>query len=158
MNQLSVALGVLFLAGCCSCGHGGDGKAAAIKAGDGEECTGQVRQGTDKLEEHTGLLFTAKVLPKGHFHTFKIVSQPNPPVAYFNFTSPSDSLIGCIDKTERSYNPFDSRIFVFAGDGCFHPPHYRPIRGCPTKYGWRFEIDSSGSGKYDMVVQFIEGN
>jgi hypothetical protein len=65
-------------------------------------------------------------------------------------------LIGCLSPQfpNRTYNN-NGRIFVFAGNYCFHPSQNRAMRGCTTATGWLFYIDSSGNGNYDMVVEYI---
>lgn len=131
---------------------------------DDRDCTGPMKLGEDHYGEHTGLFFDAKILPRGQFHRFRVIEDTN--ASPFNFTSPATSLIGCITPPHYPERPFNQgnqpRIFVFAGSGpsggvCFHPPIHRPIRGCPTSYGWLFEIDSRGTGNYDMTVVFLEG-
>jgi hypothetical protein len=126
---------------------------------DARDCTGAFKPGTDIFVGRAGLFFDARVLPTGKFHTFRVVKDNNPPAAYFNFTSPATSFIACIAPPnfypERAFNQGGQpRIFVYGSTHCFGGTA-RPLRGCPTAYGWLFEIDSKGSG-YDMVVVFIE--
>ena len=128
-------------------------------------CTGPVQQGGQQFEGRTGLFITATVLPAGQYHRFQV--QTDPKNAAFNFTSEATSLIGCITPPNYPERPFNQgnvgRIFVFAGSfrtggpACFNPDIYRPIRGCPTAYGWYIEVDSASTGNYDMVVLFFQG-
>jgi hypothetical protein len=148
------------------------GVATALPAAhhwDARDCTGPKKPGTDIYLSHTGLYITATQLPVGKFHRFRVHTDPGG--AAFNFTSERTSLIGCIHPPhypERFFNQGDvSRIFVYAGSihippnppskACFHPPIYRPIRGCPTAYGWLIEVDSGGTGAFDMTILFFQG-
>lgn len=135
---------------------------------DNQDCTGPMKPGGEVFQGHTGLFITAIVLPNGQFHRFQVTIDTNPRHAAFNFTSEATSLIGCISPPYYPERPFNQgnvgRIFVFAGSmgnppgpACFNPPIYRPIRGCPTAYGWRIEVDSAGTGNYDMTILFFQG-
>lgn len=130
------------------------------------DCTGPMKQGGEVFQGHTGLFITASILPTGQFHRFRVEIDPRK--AAFNFTSEATSLIGCITPPNYPERPFNQgnvgRIFVYAGSmrnppgpACFYPDIYRPIRGCPTAYGWHIEVDSSGAGNYDMTIFFFQG-
>src|SRR5262249_39016420 len=109
------------------------------------------------------------ILATGQFHRFQVKSDTDPRKANLNFTSEAVSLIGCISPPnfypERPFNQGNvGRIFVFAGSSknppgpaCFFPDIYRPIQGCPTAYGWLIEVDSGGTGVFDMVIFFFHG-
>jgi hypothetical protein len=147
---------------CCE--QAAAGSPAAYRPLDAPACTGPVQQGTDQFAGHTGLFFPAPILPAGQFHHFTVIKDPGR--AAFNFTSEAVDLVGCITPPNYPTRPFNQgnvgRIFVFAGStgaqpACFNPPIHRPIRGCPTATGWLFEIDSGGTGNYDMQVVFTPG-
>ena len=126
------------------------------------ECTGPVQQATatqvvgNPSEVRVGFWLNE---PNGQ-HRFRI-RQWGSALAGFNFIdraslSHPDGLIGCLSPQfpDRVYSNNGS-IFVFAGNFCFHPSQNRAMRGCPTATGWLFWVDSSGTGKYDMVVEYI---
>jgi hypothetical protein len=104
--------------------------------------------------------------PTGTFHRFRVKDDTDPKRAAFNFTSEDTSLIGCITPPNYPERPFNqgnvNRVFVFAGSfnnmpACFNPPQYRPIQACQTSYGWHIQVDSGGTGNYDMDIAFIFG-
>jgi hypothetical protein len=83
-----------------------------------------------------------------------------------NFTSEAVTLVGCITPPQYPERPFNQgdvdRLFLYANStgsqpACFGAPADRPIRGCPTADGWLIEVDSAGTGDYDVTVLFIEG-
>jgi hypothetical protein len=121
------------------------------------DCSAPPQIGSDSyLSWAGGLFITAKQLPVGQFHRFRVVKDTTPQRAFFNFTSEKVSLVAWIAPPfypERFFNQGGvSRIFVFAvrGGGII------PLKGCKTNYGWFFQFDS-GSGSYDVDVVFIEG-
>jgi hypothetical protein len=136
---------------------------------DASDCTGASKPGGETYLSHTGLFITARILPIGKFHRFRVKAETDPRRANFNFMSEDTALIACISPPnfypERVFNQGNAgRIFVYAGSfrnppgpACFHPDIYRPIRGCPTAYGWFIEVDSGGTDAYDMTIYFIEG-
>jgi hypothetical protein len=133
---------------------------------DASDCTGSQVSGGDQYLGHTGLFIHARILHPGQFHRFQVRAATDPKRAAFNFTSEDSTLIGCIWPPfypERAFNQGNvDRLFVFAGSfgnkpACFNPSTYRPIRGCPTAYGWLIEVDSGGTGNYDMTILFLQG-
>jgi hypothetical protein len=129
------------------------------------DATGPVVLGRDQFHGHTGLFISAKVLSTGQFHRF--VVRDDPKRAALNFASEGTTHLACITPPNYPERPFNQsnvgRIFVYAGSFkaggpcCFHPDIYRPIRGQQTPYGWLIEVDSGGTGQYDMTVLFLEG-
>lgn len=141
---------------------------------DLNDCTGAQHPGGDVYQGKTGIWITAKRLPTGQFHRFRVKSDTDPKRVCINFTSERTSLTGCLDFSdprfypERPFNQGDvDRIFVYPGNvnlggghikpACSSQDIYRPIRGCPTAYGWHLEVDSGGTGNFDMTVYFLEG-
>jgi len=130
------------------------------------DCTGAVVIGNDTFQGRNGIFLAAPRIPVGQFHRFQVVTDTNPRRAAFNFTSEAVSLIGCISPPNYPERPFNQgsvdRVFVFAGSSqnnpaCFGGPDFRPIRACPTSYGWHIEVDSGGTGNFDMIISFIFG-
>jgi hypothetical protein len=130
-----------------------------------QACTGPVNPGGDQLQGRVGLFITATILPVGHYHRFRVDEGTDPKRACFNFTSEATNLIGAINPPFYPERPFNQgnvgRIFVFAGSAgaypaCFNPPAFRPIRGCPTADGWIIQVDSGGTGNYDMTIFYFD--
>jgi hypothetical protein len=128
------------------------------------DCIGPYRQGTDFHVRYYGLFIST---PE-RFHTFTM-NMPDPGVASFNYTSESTQLQSCIapgaNYPSAQYRN-RGRLFVYPGEANFGDGVRRdycwvqewpiPFRGCPTRYGWRFETDTRNSGNYDMSVRFDE--
>jgi hypothetical protein len=136
---------------------------------DTRDVRGPTLTGPDVYKAWTGLFFPAKVLPSGQFHRLRVVNDPHQ--ACFHMASEGASLFGWLAPPFYPERPFNQgavgRIFVFAGSGgvggipagpvCGGPPVFRPVRASRTGYGWMIEVDSGGTGKFDMAVMFIEG-
>lgn len=147
------------------------GVATALPVGyrfDRTDYTAPEQQGRDQFVGHTGMFISAPILQVGQFHRFRVKSDTDPKRAALNFTSEATTLIGCINPPFYPERPFNQgnvgRIFVYAGSmanppgpACFGGPIDRPVRGAPTSYGWLIEVDSGGTGNFDMTVFFFHG-
>jgi hypothetical protein len=125
---------------------------------DERDCTSPLTVGADHgFENYVGTNFPAKVLPHGQFHRLRVVKEPNPNrPAYMTFTANGSGWLACLDR-DRLYNQGSAdHIFIYAGNGCFHPPQGREIKSCPTKYGYLF-MPANLDGQFGTVAVFITG-